>query len=94
MEKQSRIYVAGNRGLVGSAIVRKLQEHGYNTKIFVLSNSESAHAICWFRKGKDEGIFSNQFCHYYKDFNLECYLDETPYRKARVVYDWKSERRV
>ena len=33
MEKQSRIYVAGNRGLVGSAIVRKLQEHGYNNLV-------------------------------------------------------------
>jgi len=33
MEKQSRIYVAGHRGLVGSAILRKLQEQGYNNVI-------------------------------------------------------------
>ena len=26
---QSRIYVAGHRGLVGSAIIRKLQAEGY-----------------------------------------------------------------
>jgi GDP-L-fucose synthase len=30
MEKDSRIFVAGHRGLVGSAIVRKLQSEGYN----------------------------------------------------------------
>ncbi|MFM7726081.1 MAG: NAD-dependent epimerase/dehydratase family protein, partial [Flavobacteriales bacterium] len=29
MEKNARIYVAGHRGMVGSAIVRKLQEQGY-----------------------------------------------------------------
>jgi len=29
MEKNSRIYIAGHRGLVGSAIVRKLQSLGY-----------------------------------------------------------------
>lgn len=30
MEKNARIYVAGHRGMVGSAIVRKLQAEGYN----------------------------------------------------------------
>ena len=30
MEKDARIYVAGHTGLVGSAIVRKLQKEGYN----------------------------------------------------------------
>jgi len=30
MEKNSRIFVAGHRGLVGSAIVRTLQDRGYN----------------------------------------------------------------
>lgn len=29
MEKESKIYIAGHRGLVGSAIVRKLREEGY-----------------------------------------------------------------
>ncbi|MDP3697467.1 MAG: GDP-L-fucose synthase [Candidatus Taylorbacteria bacterium] len=29
MEKNSRIYVAGHRGLVGSAIIRRLQKDGY-----------------------------------------------------------------
>lgn len=34
MRKDSRIYVAGHRGLVGSAIVRKLLANGYNNLIF------------------------------------------------------------
>jgi GDP-L-fucose synthase len=33
VEKQARIYVAGHRGMVGSAIVRKLQDEGYTTII-------------------------------------------------------------
>ena len=33
MEKNSKIYVAGHKGLVGSAIVRKLQEEGYTNLI-------------------------------------------------------------
>lgn len=34
MEKSGKIYVAGHRGMVGSAIVRKLQSSGYNNIIF------------------------------------------------------------
>lgn len=34
MEKDSKIYVAGHKGLVGSAITRKLQELGYSNLIF------------------------------------------------------------
>ena len=33
MDKQDRIYVAGHRGLVGSAIVRRLQADGYDNLI-------------------------------------------------------------
>ncbi|KKQ40680.1 MAG: NAD-dependent epimerase/dehydratase [Candidatus Magasanikbacteria bacterium GW2011_GWA2_37_8] len=33
MNKDAKIYVAGHRGLVGSAIVRKLQSEGYNNLI-------------------------------------------------------------
>lgn len=33
MEKNARIYVAGHTGLVGSAIVRKLRQEGYNNLI-------------------------------------------------------------
>jgi len=34
MEKNSKIYVAGHNGMVGSAIVRKLKENGYNNFVF------------------------------------------------------------
>ena len=33
MNKTDKIYVAGHRGLVGSAIVRNLQEKGYTNVI-------------------------------------------------------------
>jgi GDP-L-fucose synthase len=33
MTKDSKIYVAGHNGLVGSAIVRNLNEKGYNNII-------------------------------------------------------------
>src|ERR1041385_8394883 len=33
MEKREKIFVAGHRGLVGSAIVRKLQSEGYNNLV-------------------------------------------------------------
>lgn len=39
MEKTSKIYVAGHRGMVGSAIVRKLQAEGY-TNLVLRSSSE------------------------------------------------------
>lgn len=34
MEKDSKIYVAGHRGLVGSAIIRKLESKGHNNLIY------------------------------------------------------------
>jgi GDP-L-fucose synthase len=39
MEKQSKIYVAGHTGLVGSAFVRKLREQGY-TNLVLKSHEE------------------------------------------------------
>lgn len=34
MEKNSKIYVAGHRGMVGSAIIRRLEEEGYTNIIY------------------------------------------------------------
>ena len=34
MNKNSKIYIAGHRGLVGSAIVRKLEQDGYTNLVF------------------------------------------------------------
>ena len=39
MEKNSKIYVAGHRGMVGSAIVRELQRQGY-TNIITRTHKE------------------------------------------------------
>ena len=33
MEKDSKIYIAGHKGMVGSAIIRRLNELGYNNII-------------------------------------------------------------
>jgi GDP-L-fucose synthase len=38
MDNNSKIFVAGHNGLVGSAIVRKLQEEGYNNLILIPSS--------------------------------------------------------
>ena len=39
MNKNSKIYVAGHRGIVGSAIVRTLQDKGYEN-ILTISHSK------------------------------------------------------
>jgi len=39
IKKNSRIFVAGHKGLVGSAIVRKLKEKGYS-KILTVEKSK------------------------------------------------------
>ena len=39
MEKDAKIYVAGHRGMVGSAIVRELQKQGY-TNIITRTHAE------------------------------------------------------
>ena len=39
MEKNSKIFVAGHRGMVGSAIVRQLEKEGY-TNIITRTHQE------------------------------------------------------
>ena len=38
MEKDAKVYVAGHRGLVGSAIMRKLKKEGYNNLVYRTSS--------------------------------------------------------
>ena len=38
MEKESKIYVAGHNGMVGSSIVRRLRKLGYNNIVLRTSN--------------------------------------------------------
>jgi GDP-L-fucose synthase len=61
MEHYSKIYVAGHRGLVGSAIVRQLQVQGY-TNIITRTHAEmdltDAHAVAdFFAVEKPEYVF-------------------------------------
>lgn len=61
MEKNSKIYVAGHRGLVGSALVRKLIEKGF-TNLILKSRSEldltNQHAVeVFFADNKPEYVF-------------------------------------
>ena len=35
INKKDAIFIAGHTGLVGSSIVRKLKEYGYNNLIFI-----------------------------------------------------------
>jgi GDP-L-fucose synthase len=61
MNKDSKIFVAGHRGMVGSAIVRKLQSEGYNNLIL---RSSSELDLCnqsetekFFNEEKPEYVF-------------------------------------
>ncbi|MER2517499.1 GDP-L-fucose synthase [Candidatus Accumulibacter phosphatis] len=61
MDKNAKIYIAGHRGLVGSAIVRNLQAHGYNQLItrthaeLDLTRQEATEAL--FAKEKPDYVF-------------------------------------
>ncbi|MCK8492137.1 MULTISPECIES: GDP-L-fucose synthase [Spirosoma] len=61
MEKQARIYVAGHRGMVGSALVRKLHAEGYEN-ILVRTSSEldlrnQAAVATFFAEEKPDYVF-------------------------------------
>jgi GDP-L-fucose synthase len=61
MDKQAKIYVAGHRGMVGSAILRKLQEKGYEnllvrtSKDLDLRNQQAV--LDFFREEKPDYVF-------------------------------------
>ena len=61
MEKNSKIYVAGHRGLVGSAIVRKLEKEGYQNLILRTSSQvdlrDQQAVKDFFEKEKPEYVF-------------------------------------
>ena len=61
MNKNSKIYIAGHRGLVGSAIVRSLIKQGYNNLITrtrqELDLLDSVAVANFFQKEKPEYIF-------------------------------------
>jgi len=61
MEKNAKIYVAGHRGMVGSAIVRKLQSEGFSAILtrtsseLDLTNQEAVNSF--FEKEKPEYVY-------------------------------------
>ncbi len=61
MEKHAKIYVAGHRGMVGSAILRKLQAEGYQNLVYRTSSEldlrNQAQAEAFFAAEKPEYVF-------------------------------------
>lgn len=61
MKRESRIYVAGHRGLVGGAIMRRLEKGGYRNIVtrsraeLDLTNQQAVHAF--FQQEKPEYVF-------------------------------------
>ncbi len=61
MEKWSKIYVAGHRGMVGSAIVRRLKQVGFSNFVFRTSRElnliDQAAVEDFFKNEKPEYVF-------------------------------------
>ncbi|WP_079710643.1 GDP-L-fucose synthase [Paraliobacillus ryukyuensis] len=61
MEKDSKIYVAGHRGLVGSAIVRQLEKQGYTNLVYRTSSEldlkDKTSVDAFFKTEKPEYVF-------------------------------------
>ena len=61
MNLDSRVFVAGHKGLVGSAIVRSLRENGYKNLILVTINEldlrNQSEVLDFFKKTKPEYVF-------------------------------------
>lgn len=61
LEKQAKIYVAGHRGMVGSAIVRKLQKDGYTNLVLKTSAEldlrDQAKVAAFFAAEKPDYVF-------------------------------------
>jgi len=61
MNRESKIYVAGHRGLVGSALVKKLQEQGYTNLVVRISKDldlrRQADVETFFEQEKPEYVF-------------------------------------
>ncbi|HZF65243.1 MAG TPA: NAD-dependent epimerase/dehydratase family protein, partial [Chitinophagaceae bacterium] len=61
MEKESKIYIAGHRGMVGSALCRRLEKEGYSNFVFRTSaeldlrNQEAVQEF--FRSEKPDYVF-------------------------------------
>jgi len=61
LSRQARVFVAGHRGLVGSAIVRRLRAEGFDDLLFAsreqLDLRDQAAVSYWFRANRPEYVF-------------------------------------
>jgi len=61
MEKTAKIYIAGHRGLVGSAILRRLAKEGYTNLLTAsrdqLDLRDQAAVNYWFKANRPEYVF-------------------------------------
>src|SRR6476660_8791302 len=61
MDRRARIFVAGHRGLVGSAIVRRLRQEGFDQLLLAtreqLDLRDQAAVNYWFRANRPEYVF-------------------------------------
>lgn len=61
MEKDAKIYIAGHRGMVGSAILRKLQQDGFTNFVFRTSSQldlrNQQDVSAFFEKEKPDYVF-------------------------------------
>jgi GDP-L-fucose synthase len=61
MEKKSKIYIAGHKGMVGSAILRKLKSEGYSNFVFRSSSelnlTKQAQVHWFFQEEKPDYVF-------------------------------------
>ena len=61
IDTHARVYVAGHRGMVGSAIVRALTAHGYDNLIVRTSNEldlrDNRHVAEFFSVTKPEYVY-------------------------------------
>ena len=64
MKKNDKIYIAGHRGLVGSAILRKLKDNGYENLIYKthseLDLTDQSAVKFFFEKEKPDFVFCVQ----------------------------------
>lgn len=61
MEKNAKIYIAGHRGLVGSAIIRELESQGYHNLVYQmhaeLDLENQQEVACFFKREQPEYVF-------------------------------------
>ncbi len=102
MEQKSKIYVAGHRGMVGSAILRLLQKKGYSNLIYKTSQELDLRnqdaVMSFFEQERPEyvflaaakvgGIYANNT--YRADFLLDNLLIETNVIQASWKYQVKK----